>query len=454
MRATVVRNRRFALLGVVAFVSLSLVGFGCSGGDGAEQAADPVEDAGKPALPERERPNVAGGIEEISKGDALLVSTETATSSSLHLYPEEGDRTTLAEDASLAPYPYVSPDGSTLSYLALRDGEFDVGLFDVRTRETTYVEDAVFGGSDVELAWNRSGTRFVSRRMNGLAADSRLLLFHFDGSGEQRIAEDDAATSDVQPVFSPDGSRLAFRRVSADIAALQDPALIEDGQVHVYSLETGEVSLLLEHVRAFAWTTDDRLVVHRMTDSATGLSPLQVVSIHGGEPEALVPDASSFAMGTDDKTIAYASGGPAEGYDVTTFDVESKEELASVSEATGVPFLRRATQLTLSEDGSEATALLTSGSRVSSKRRPGTVTFIDFDDKLTRTIAENAFAPVISPDGKTIAYETEEESDAAVESGLGTFSTVWTRGTSPDDEATQRTGEGERTSHQYGWTQR
>ncbi|MCA9387847.1 MAG: PD40 domain-containing protein, partial [Candidatus Andersenbacteria bacterium] len=337
----------------------------------AEIVSEPSEQVpGKPAAPEKTKPTSSAGIAELSQTQHVLLTTENAETASLHLQRPGADadtRDTVAEDALFVPQTVVSEDGSTLSYIALRKTRQDVGLVDLDSLEAALVEDAIYTGDDSAVAWNPASTRFVASRTHGLTPSRSLLLFHFDGTGEQLLTPRSEGDADVEPAFSPDGATIAYRRVDADLAGLEESPAIKEGELHVYDLASGKDTLLLEHVHAFEWIDAETLLVWRTPDPRTANEPLQTVSLLGGEPVSLVTTASAFAVTPDRKRVAYATGVVREGFDVSLYDLNKEEVLTTASSfSDGETLPKRPTHLSFSEDGERLSLLFTTGAATGS----------------------------------------------------------------------------------------
>jgi TolB protein len=62
-------------------------------------------------------------------------------------------------------------------------------------------------GSDESPAWSPDGTRIAFTRVSGPRATS-IVVVNVDGTGEHRLSP--AGRSDGNPAWSPDGSKIAF----------------------------------------------------------------------------------------------------------------------------------------------------------------------------------------------------------------------------------------------------
>jgi Tol biopolymer transport system component len=100
--------------------------------------------------------------------------------------------------------PAWSPDGSSIAFHSLRDGNYDIYVMDADgSNEIRLTTD---GSADLNPVWSPDGLRiaFVSTR----DADYELYVMNADGSDQQRLTE--SGGRDEHPTWSPDGSRIAF----------------------------------------------------------------------------------------------------------------------------------------------------------------------------------------------------------------------------------------------------
>ncbi|MBI1751205.1 MAG: S9 family peptidase [Acidobacteria bacterium] len=163
---------------------------------------------------------------------------------------------------------------------------------------------------------------------------TQILLSPTTGTSSRR-ALTPAEASSLDPQWSPDGKRLAFR-------SRRDGTM----QIHVLSLDGGETEAVTqgkEDVRAFAWSPDGRQFAYTTEDSKTAekagarwheeekspMTRLQLIPLGGGPegrraPRLLTPESQNvtdFDWAPDGSAIAYAHTRSASANDWTTEDL-------------------------------------------------------------------------------------------------------------------------------------
>lgn len=117
----------------------------------------------------------------------------------------------LMETGSFNRYPAFSPDGSKIVFTSTKDGSWDFYIMNVDgtgvtrlTENSAWEERAVFSQDGSQIA-------FMSKRyIRAMSTDGpfEVYVMNADGTGVTRLTDTSGGNND--PVFSPDGSMIAF----------------------------------------------------------------------------------------------------------------------------------------------------------------------------------------------------------------------------------------------------
>ncbi len=175
----------------------------------------------------------------------------------------------------------VAPDGKKLAFTA-RGEVFAAGVKDggdaARVTQTPAAESA--------LAWAPDSRRLAYAAARG----ERRVVFVHDFETGRETPVTDGAGDDYSPVFSPDGTQLAFVRNAAEL--------------RVVTLATGadrlvaraELPLAFDVERAVAWSPDGQWLAF-LASAGKGFTNAWVVEAAGGTPRAVTSLAHTFASG-------------------------------------------------------------------------------------------------------------------------------------------------------------
>lgn len=202
-------------------------------------------------------------------------------------------------------------DGVALATVSLLAGSasYDAGRLDTgsHTVIASYLGNQTHAASDSDSLKQVIGLR-VDRNLLGHVCGRAICVLRDDGNGSIQVTDPQQATDTYPLAFSPDGLRVAFRRVPDESKA---------AQLWIVELDGGRLTLVapaLTDVTSFAWSPDGRSLVL----SANG--ELHVADSRGSASRALLGFAHGHvfafdpAWSPDGKAIAYAAsftGNPA-----------------------------------------------------------------------------------------------------------------------------------------------
>ena len=137
-------------------------------------------------------------------GKRIVFYSERDGNGEIYVMNSDGSQQTrLTNSSADEGYPMFSPDGRTITFDADRAGSFDIYTMNADGSGVRRVTSDP--GRDVAASWSPDASKvvFMSDRSGGFDVYSSSV----DGSSQQRLTN--TGTSWF-PVFSPDGSKLAF----------------------------------------------------------------------------------------------------------------------------------------------------------------------------------------------------------------------------------------------------
>lgn len=257
----------------------------------------------------------------------------------------------ITDEYNDARQPAWSPDGRTIAFQGFRDGSYDIWAVETdgtRLRRLTSGPD-----DDREPAFSRDGTRvaFASDRGDGTNYDIWVLDLRTGALAQ--VTRD--AGDDYMPTWSPDGTEIGFIGVRA-----------REPQVLAVNVASGAERVLATaggRADAPSWGPTGEVVYHA---TGSGTSRLE----RGGR-----------AITGDENAFAFRAGWLSANEIVYTADGKIRRRVLGGLEATEIPFT--------------ATLDVTRASYTKRVR--------DVDSRAPRR-ALGIVAPVLAPDGKSVAF--------------------------------------------------
>jgi Tol biopolymer transport system component len=241
----------------------------------------------------------------------------------------------------------ASPDGTRIVYAAYVGEHLQLFAANIDgTGVTRLTENSV---DDDEPAWSPDGTRIAFRRWD-LTPDgeSDIWVMNADGTGQRNLTADQGRTNQTDPAWSPKLAGGGYRIVYS--SQTNQP----DGQAHLFSMAadgTDKRQLTTGDVwdDEPAWSPDGTTLVFARY-SSTGYEGLHLMSATGGNERRLMMTAPSLAQfspawSPDGKLIAFRTKHEDDLYQVYTVRADGSDLVLRTSDDTNkgnVAWIRRA----------------------------------------------------------------------------------------------------------------
>ena len=175
-------------------------------------------------------------------------------------------------------YPVWSPDGATIAFTRYIDNQCRILLAPALGGAERLV-DSCFSGSMVYFSWAPDAKHLITTAPSAPGeSDLSVLLVSTEGGGAERLKYDHASTDlDLDARYSPDGSKIAFRRGASPYSDL----FVMDASGGAIR----QLTHLASRMRGYDWTRDGSALV--FSSGHAGLQALYIVSIADGRMESL-----------------------------------------------------------------------------------------------------------------------------------------------------------------------
>lgn len=176
-------------------------------------------------------------------GSWLAYSIDHAETAEIHVVrPDSTDDTVVRSEPRSGTFEIFSamfsPDGTQILFDEGSDSNFDIFVMDA---DGSNVRQLTHTGVDYNPAWSPDGRQIVFTRQEGAASD--IFLMDADGSDVVRLTDGGPNDANLNPLFSPDGTRIAYMATGSGnanpIVEIQidgsDPKILVDGEVLGFS---------------------------------------------------------------------------------------------------------------------------------------------------------------------------------------------------------------------------
>ena len=224
-------------------------------------------------------------------GKRIVFTSERDENKEIYVMDADGNNPRrLTENDNFDQSPSWSPDGERIAFMSDRDGEFahfDIFVMDADGGNQQNITNNPF--DERHPSWSPDGERiaFSSRRDGHFRSrwgiTSEIYVMNADGGNQQRLTEN--RKNDQDPVWSPDGQRIAF--------AADRKGDFVNFEIYVIDADGGNQHRLTEnrHMDASpSWSPDGKRIV--FTSQRDGNRQIYVMDADGGNQQNLTNNPS------------------------------------------------------------------------------------------------------------------------------------------------------------------
>ncbi len=177
-----------------------------------------------------------------------------------------------------------SPDGTLLAVQRMAFGAADIGdtlVFDVAKRKVLNT----FQNSRLE-AWSPNGSKIIAGRIDSATGCRQLYIGSGRDDNWKLLTPDEV--SDNEPVFSPDGRRIAVHTRDS---------LGDSTGIWIIDIAGGQRTQLTARGTSPQWTRDGkRIYFRRRDDENEWVSEIWMIELPNGDPKLMLKNAGRFRL--------------------------------------------------------------------------------------------------------------------------------------------------------------
>ncbi len=239
-----------------------------------------------------------------------------------------------------------SPDGTRIAFWSTRDGDWEVWVMNADGRGVTRLTNSSGLFDSTPIAWSSDGRKMAFQSFNFTASPSEIYVLNADGSSLVNVTNNAAA--DGGPVWSPNGSKIAFWtnrdgndeiyvmnaegsnpvNLTTNPAADRAPAWSPDGQKIAFETDRdGKVAIYVMNADGLGSATqlintaaDDQAPVWSPDGTKIGFEAggdVYVMNADGSNPVNVTNSPewnSGIVWSPDGRTIAFGTSNTSSGY--------------------------------------------------------------------------------------------------------------------------------------------